>query len=692
MSKSSSLSEYLSQILSKGDFSKLDPYKDPKIWKTMESSDRLTLAKLFTEHAAELLEKNQKEKEAVAILKLATKAAPKDVGLLLKQAEILYEQTTTKSSLKLASKLLDKVVKIDKNCFEAWDLLASICYEQLQYDDDISALDDVADKFEKAQNLWSEEVDPQGLFFEQWAFRWSVIGEISGEAVDLHRSTALYQQAINMGEDKSSEFYNAYGNTLVSLGMLIVSPENLEDAISLYEEAVSEDPEFFDAWMNLACTSGYLLEIWKQVDFYDIAQKALMKASEICETEPALWFKWGSLQAFMGALSSDTQLVKESLENFKKANDLAPSHFQIQYEWARALLYVGVHDENLEQIHLALERAKECVEIECEEPRAWLINGMVLLELGVYFEDAEHVREAIEKFQSGLKLDSAQSSLWFHLALAYLHIGEFTGEISKFEEAVNYFARAEEFGAGHDPQFWFEWGNLYMRLGQLTQRKGYTRKALEAYEKMFPEEEDEESDGIPSTHHMIGYALAWEELGLEENSTEFTEKAIEIFLKILMIDPDAYIVRFHLGMAYSHLASMRSDLAQYYRATDSFQIYSEYENEDETLWIEWGRVLLHMAHMAHDPAHPNLHLSFLEDAEKKLLTAAGLGAIHAYNLLACLYILKKDYSAAIQYLEKALDAGLPLDEDFLANEGSLQELRETPGFQALLDRLKNQEN
>jgi tetratricopeptide (TPR) repeat protein len=152
--------------------------------------------------------------------------------------------------------------------------------------------------------------------------------------------------------------------------------------------------------------------------------------------------------------------------------------------------------------------------------------------------------------------------------------------------------------------------------------------------------------------------------------------------------PTELHIRYHLGLALSHLGELTLNADCLTQAVELLESVAKIEQEDENVFCDLGYALLNLSELIFDSRHPEEGETKRREAEKALIRAAELGSGDACYHLACLYSLSGFYEASMHYLKKTEEAGqLPSKEDMEHDEW-LEGVRSTEAFQ---DFLKTQE-
>ncbi len=679
-----SLRETFEKISSTKNFDLLDPYRNAVRWKKLSQDDRFLLAKMFIMAGEEELEKG--ESAPVVSFETSKKLCPDNVDLLLEQA-IAYGLHGSKiENLELACETSKLALELDESCYQAHTVWANALVELGVKKEEPAFFYEANDKYQKVSENKEFQKNPEPHFFWYWGVCWHYIAKQSGEAGDFVEAIAKYQKADSL-KLTGTMFWNDYGNALVDLACLVSRNDLLVKASSLYQKVVESSPSFFEGWFNLACTDQRLWQIKMEEKYFYSAHKSFDRAAKLNPDEASLWFKWAEHLSKTGKDKQNPKLLEASLDKFLKANTLLPDHAPILSSWAETQMLLGVYKERLDYLKWAEVIIQRCLELQPENTAHWITYGRCLIELGRYFEDVSYFNQAIEKFKYGISLHKSNPDLWYGMASAYHILGEIQENVSLIEKSVKYYSRALEFESVMPLTFWNEWGVALMKMGEMTQDRRWVEAASEKFEQAIRLYHLHHNPKTINPDWLYNYGCSLDFLGDFSDDEKYYERAIKVFSQTLIVDPEHYLAKYHLAIAFSHLGELVSDVDCFQKSLELFQDVLSRDPEDELAWNEWGISLINLAELVHDPVHYRYTEKLMKEAEEKFLRAGSLGNEAAYYNLACLYSLQGNYQAAMHYIERAEVAGsLPSLEELIHDEW-LRDLRSTNGFQQFLKHL-----
>jgi tetratricopeptide (TPR) repeat protein len=682
----------LVDILETQAFDRLDPFKQVTVWKSLAQDERVLLARLLVMQGAHQLA--QGNSQALDSFDKASQISSNSPEILYQQGSVLSAYRDNIRCLTLACQALARALQQNPLLFKGWFLRAQVLIDIGLFEGEASYFTEAHQNFERAHPLLDRAEEPvrREEFFWKWGLCLSSLGTVSGEPIDFYRANEKYRHAHDFG-CQEAQFFIDFGHSMADLAALLDKAEYYAEALILFNQAVRQDPQSYDGWYNQACCIQSLAEFKSYDKLLDQADRSFARAGEINANDSQLWLKWGQLEATAGKLKRDQQRLEASLLKFAQAYQLEPGHSQILNSWAEAELFLGTQEENLEVIHSARSKILNSLEIQPEDPYTWYLYGSCLNELGRFFGDEDYYHQAIEKFQYGLSLTRQHPLLWYGLALAHFSLGELTQQQALFEKAVRFCGRVIECGGEGFPQFWNDWGVALLRLSEMTQQVSHVEMAIEKFERALKQPNQSQSIDAEEIdlEWVYNYGCAFDLLGDLKEEPHHFEKAIQILMQVLHLDPHYTLARYNLAMALVHLGEAMYDVEYYHRAIEHFQLLVEQDPEDEMMHLDFGMSLTHLGLLVHDVHHLERSQTLYRQAENHLMQAAALGNTQSYYQLAGLYSITEHYDQAMHYLERAQFYGtLPCVDDLLHDEW-LESLRQTSSFRQFINELSSQQ-
>lgn len=691
------LDKTIREIQEKEDFSLLEAFKSPRQWGKMRQDQREALALLFVQQGSKSLEIDEKGK-AFEAFSTAERMSPNSSEMYLLQMAAL-----TRSNLKnryhfLALEKGKKAIQLAPHSFPIIIRHARTHLELGIHQKDIEYLYEADRLFSQASHIQSlakeaglEEGTPDSSMLWMWGTVWHEMGKHSGEAVDFVKALQKYNQAEEEGLT-NPYFYNDYGHCLVEQAKLMNNIDIFFEAIGKFQTVTVLDPRISIGWVNIAFLCEKLLSLTDDFSFFQEADYAYGKATEMEDVDALIWFRWAQLLYFVGCRYHKTDLIGESLGKFEKAETIqpgSPSIPSIQAEYADALALFGSYEEDLSLLQLAQKKIECSLQQDPNDPLKWYIAGKCHFELGEYFEDERLYEKASEKYLRGLELDKTQPLLWYGLAKCYHISGIDQNDPSILEQSAKFFSRAHEFGGEMSAEFWSCWGKTWLKIAELRRTKKAVKYAIEKYDRalelyQFPSRTD-----LINPDVLYFYAICWFMHGEISQNEGYFFKCIDVLKQLMEIHPHFSLAYSNLAVAYSHLGDLTNEIEFYEEAIEFYQQYLPFDAEDEGLWINWGITYLRMLLLTYDPGHPEENQKIVKEAEEKLLRAAFLGSAFAYYVLGCLYSKCQNHTSAIEYLKKAhfFNSLPPLSE--LRHDPWLEDLRGSREYKEFIYWLEN---
>lgn len=689
MKKSESCKKILEKILANQEFDRLESFADSKKWESLSEDERELLSLLFVMRGEkQLLEGDNKIFESYRYANLIT---PNNPSLLYRQAIAFSNQSNNQLCLETACKIFETVTELQPDFFDAWHGWANALAHVGSMNQDSGTLLMALKKYSKAESLADkvETIKLTNLYRDQ-GLCWHFSGTISGEPQDFRNAIGLYQKAARLGLNNSF-FWNDYGNAINEIAQLVNKPALIHEAVEMYWKSIKLSSSNFAGWYNLAASLKVLYQIDPREVYYKLANQSFEEVTKIEPHNSMIWSKWGELQAFCGRICKDIEKLYDSCKKFEIADICEPNDPIVLSSWAESLLQIGSWNEDLDILKDALDKIHKSLELQQDIPRIWFLCGYCLNELGSYYKDEDYFQEAIEKFQVGLQLDPSDPLLWYGLSLSFFALGQMHDDIAHINQALEYCEKAVVSGGENFPQLKNDWGLILIKLANMTDDKKYLDLAIQKFEQII---QLSTKSGVTSKKEVewwYNLGCAYEFLGDLEEDTAIFEKALNVFKKVVEIDPAFDTVYFNLACVYSRLGELTLDIDFFFEANMFFEKACKIDPEDDQVWNEWGISFLNIAELTNDPVRPDISQKFYSEAEEKLFQSASLGNTSATYHLACLYSLTENFETSIYFLKncKENDA-LPPIEDLYLDEW-LEKVRQTPLFLHFLSQIAEKE-
>jgi tetratricopeptide (TPR) repeat protein len=353
--------------------------------------------------------------------------------------------------------------------------------------------------------------------------------------------------------------------------------------------------------------------------------------------------------------------------------------------WGEGLSLLGVETDKVQLIQEGQEKIEEALTIDSSNPLFWKAFGESFHALGLYFEELDYHYLAVEKLQEGLSLDRTQDTLWQSLAHIYMHIGVATEDLEELKKSLYFHQKAIDLKS-NESSYLYSKACCLSRMGELSRQESYLSEALAYFEKALQMKKH--------TLHLhpdwlFEYAKCLDLFADFFEEEHFYHKAIELFLHVLVAEPDYPKIYHRLGLAYSHLAELSHEVQNFHRAVYFFKLALKRNHEDDQVLVDFAISLINLADHSHETSEIE---AYFEEAKRKLFLAAQAGNGQAYYQLACLFSLNHDIEKSIFFLRKAENClTLPSVGELLEDDW-LDHVRSSPDFSQFLQELEKKIN
>lgn len=684
MSEVSSIQQKLTEILTTQKFTDLKVYQDPKIWSKMTKDERELLGKLLILHAKDKLKKG--DKTAFKTFTMATKAAPRNANVFFQKGLAFCSQRNPRHLLS-ACRAFEKATRLEANFVDAWSNWAYTLLSLGEINADVDILLDALKKFEITETLLStRKKKRRASLYWNWGHCWHALGKLSGEAVDISNALAKYKKAEALGLDLT-DFWVDYGNAFAEQATLLGKNELFLEVVRMFDKAVQKDPNDFEGWFSIGCSYMRLYESNFYEEYYNLADNAFEKASEIYTKSSTVWLCWGQLMQTAAKVTHDMDKMVDSIIRFIEADQCEPNHPIILCRLAESLMNLGAYEESYQDLAEAEEKILRSIQLCPENPEFWYFYARCLVEKGRYFADKEFYVKAIENYEHGYSLNPTLKLFHYGIALAYFELYGLTENEESLSQSLKHYNFLDDEENELPAHFWLDWGNALSKYGEKTHDKQYIESALKKYEKAINLMGNEFERHPIMLETLFQYSISLDLLGDMYNEPAFYEKAIQLLNCLLNFQPQFPCARYQLALIYSHHGELLSDVESFEKSNEQFQIVLDENPEDESAWNDWAITLLNLANLISDPGKEDYVHHLYAIAETKLNHALSLGNLSSYYNMAGYFSLINNFQGALDCLEKAyyLQA-LPSIEEIM-NDDWLIELRQTDQFRDFFSRL-----
>jgi tetratricopeptide (TPR) repeat protein len=514
-----------------------------------------------------------------------------------------------------------------------------------------------------------------------YALLWTELAQQSGEAVDIRLAIQAFNSSIHYRPNPPPSFWNDCGNAYLQMGLLINDSRLYLSAIDFLRRAVSLDSRYMDGWASLA-------EAYSQLYLNTMDERYATAAHDcyerLCLEKPDVsdyFLGWAQLLGEVGRLNADTKKLRLSCEKAQLGHALSPDDPLLLAQWVESLSILGKELSRLDLLIEAEHKILAATDQFPDDPDLWHAYGICLIAFGHYYNDPDYYEYAIEKLQYGLSLDRTHAEIWHALAVSHAEVANLTDDLDMIERSTRFFARALDLKPSC-PSLTFDAANSWLLSCDLHDDPKDLEMAVQLYEILL---QGQKESLVNHPEWLFQYATALEWVGdYEDNEREFV-KALDLYLHVLLIDPETAKIHFRIALCLVRLGEFSSESEYYLRALHYFRFAARQEEEDDSVWLEWGLANIHLAHHTLDM---DKMAECYRDAEEKLIRAGQLGNVHAHYNLASLYSILGRFEEAMELIRKAKEAEAlpPLDELF--EDEWLDNLRNTETFTQFLSGLE----
>ncbi len=321
----------------------------------------------------------------------------------------------------------------------------------------------------------------------------------------------LSGEELARGTSRPTENIGAYDLYLKGRNLLRGKRDEkgLQDALKMFDDALAQDRNFALAYTGVADASLYMYDLKKDGVWTNRALGAAERAQQINDNLPEVHFALGSVY-------SSTGKTAQGIAELKRALQLAPNSDEAYRRIGRAYLKAGNTVEAVRFFQKAVD----------SNPYYWLNHNL----LGIAYAQSGNNDKALAAFQKVTEVDPARASGWENIGGIYHNQGKWEESVAMFRKAV-----ATQPSAG-------SYSNLGAGLFFLKR----CDEALTFFQKAV------ELD--PDQYLQFGnLAGAYKCLGQQQQASANYEKAVNLALQVLRIDPKDAVTMAHLGTYYAEL-------------------------------------------------------------------------------------------------------------------------------------------
>lgn len=618
----------------------------------------------------------------------ASNLTPKCHKLWYKLAQSLYEygvESEDEKALLFASKCYKITADLVPDFFDAYFQWANVLSYLGKTSGEFHYFQTAKKKYHLAMSL-SKDKPKETLHELYWdyALLWTYLAEQSGEAVDIKNALKNFEISLSFVKTANHEFWLDYGIAYMQIGLFINDDRFFFESLKKLEKAVKLNPNSCDSWTSLAEVNTHLYINTMHEKYFLKAKNSFSQALKIFPKNPSCQLRYAQLLSESGRLNKDPKKLELSIEQCLNAKNCDPKNPVITAQLVESQSLLGAYTNRLDLILEAEEKILEATSKESDQPDLWYGYGICCLSFGIYYDEPEFYELAIEKLQCGISLNRTSAEIWHVLAFCHSTLAEMTEDTELYDRAIKFYKKAIDLKPTCPPLM-YDYALTLFKMSELTSSLETVELSLTYFEKTI---QDQKEALIEHPEWLFYYACCLDLMGDFLDEKEYYERASEIFLHILLIDPDYPNIYYRLAVCFFHIAEMDLDKELTEKSLNYFQLAVKQDEEDDMIWLDWGLTLIHLAHLTIDASKAN---KIYLEAEKKFIKAGKLGSLLAYYQLACVNSLLERYQTAMTFLEKAHQLKiLPSLEDIFMDDW-LDGLRGTSYFEDFCSHIERKQ-
>lgn len=673
----------------------LEAFSDPKLHELLSDEEREELAELFFRRCEKALATEGLE-ACYDWFEQARYLSDAPYLFLSRQAGLLFQKAVALQDfdlIPLAIDRLDEAFHLAPEFFDdeprlymMWGNLLVVLGRTMHRE---RAFEEALEKYASAEKCF-EKPDQQLLWDQGEA--WTFLAEYSGELSDADRAIGALTRAEEMG-NLLPHFQLSFAKALVLKGRLRGQSAPLEEAIERYQKVIRLCESagertllsaHHNAWISLAMTYKQRWYLTGEEEHYTKADQVFQEAILAVPDAAVLWKEWGELLMRVGALTRNLYPMEVALEKLTASKIEECDPIEVSALIIEALAYMGLFLQDIELLKDAKNRLAQFGEVEEDSsPALFYVSGVLLYTSGHYFQDESLFEEAISWFEKAVEKDGRNPFYWWSLSLAYQALGESRKDVVVLRKALRPATRSLEL-APQNPFFWSEVGAARLTLARFETSHELAINLLE-------EALVHLNRAIEMSHHhafaewVYNAGICLDLLGDLTEKSEFSVKAVEVLATLYQKDPDYFQVRFHYGLALSHLGAIHADPESLYQAIEIFQECLAIDAEDGEVHNELGLVFLLLSNLIDSPHAPDESFERIVEADKHFRRAVESGFSPALFQLACIHSMGGSFAASVDFLMRAEEAGVlpPMEE--VMESSWLEGVRNSPEFSEFLE-------
>lgn len=177
---------------------------------------------------------------------------------------------------------------------------------------------------------------------------------------------------------------------------------------------------------------------------------------------------------------------RSGLDFFNLALKIAPLHLRLYVDQGLALFEYGSHYGNEDELSLASQRFKMATTLDSSCFEAWHLWGNTLYFLGIKREEPSYFFCACKKYEKAIALSKGQpadivADLYWDYGNLWTKLAEISEEATDYHIAIKAYEKVLAFQEDLSMEFWMNFANTYYILGNKTNDIGLFIKAISYY-------------------------------------------------------------------------------------------------------------------------------------------------------------------------------------------------------------------
>ncbi len=415
----------------------------------------------------------------------------------------------------------------------------------------------------------------QGLALFEYGLAHNSLKELRS-AIKMFRKGSKYLTS-------SMNLYQAWGNTLYSLGQLTSNHAHFITAKNKYKKALalSEDQtndviselhwDYGNTWTKIAEDSGEAIDL-------NIAIQSYEKASSLQnDMPPEFWQNYGEATLKLGQHTNDVRLFVKAIDCYKNSISLSISSYEGWFELAKALVELYTFTQDEDHFSQANECFSTAAKFQANHAEIWITWAQLLLESGSSLKDKKKLYSAIEKCQRASLCDPTSAKVIFVWAESLCNLGVLTDTLEYINDAENKIASLKL--SEKTPEFYHAEGMCLLSQAHYFQDLDLYYQAIEKFQTGL---------SIRRSYHKLWFALGYTYLQCYplDNDPKILELASKFFGKALNLHLSSNY-HYHFALANFKLGDIQRNEQLVESAVSHFEHAFSLQNNAIYLYPEW---------------------------------------------------------------------------------------------------------